>query len=103
VLLARDGEEAVSIFSVEHSTIAMVVLDVIMPRRGGPEVHATIAALSPDIPVMFVTGYSKETAVLTEMMDRGIVVLQKPYSPWALCRLVRKTLDRVAIHSSTRV
>jgi two-component system, cell cycle sensor histidine kinase and response regulator CckA len=96
VLLAHDGEEALSIFSAQRDSIALVLLDVIMPRRNGLETYAAIAALKPGIPVVFVTGYSKETVVLAEMIERGITVLHKPYSPGALSRQVRDTLDRAA-------
>ena len=100
VLLARDGEEAVAIFSAHRDSIALVLLDVIMPRRSGPETYEAITALKPGIPVIFATGYSNETAALTEMVERGIIVLQKPYSPRVLCRRVREALDYAAAGSS---
>jgi len=96
VLLARDGEEAVAIFSAHHDSIALVLLDVIMPHRSGPETYEAITALKPGIPVIFATGYSNEMAALTEMVERGIIVLQKPYSPRVLCRRVREALDYAA-------
>ncbi|MBZ5697822.1 MAG: response regulator [Acidobacteriia bacterium] len=96
VLLARDGEEAVAIFSAHRDSIALVLLDVIMPRRSGPETYEAITALKPGIPVIFATGYSNETAALTEMVERGIIVLQKPYSPRVLWRRVREALDYAA-------
>jgi two-component system, cell cycle sensor histidine kinase and response regulator CckA len=100
ILIAHDGEEAVGIFSAHRDSIALVLLDVIMPRRSGPETYEAIQAMKPGVPVVFATGYSNETAVLTEMVDRGITVLQKPYSPGVLCRRVREALDRAATCSS---
>jgi two-component system cell cycle sensor histidine kinase/response regulator CckA len=96
ILLARDGEEAIEIFSAHRESIALVLLDVIMPRRSGPETYEAIKALKPGIPAIFATGYSDETAALTEMVERGIIVLQKPYSPRILCRRVREALDQTA-------
>ena len=96
VLLAHDGEEAIEIFSTHRDSIALVLLDVIMPRRSGPEAYKAITALKPGVPVIFATGYSNETAALTEMVERGIIVLQKPYSPRVLCRRVREVLDYAA-------
>jgi two-component system cell cycle sensor histidine kinase/response regulator CckA len=100
ILLAHDGEEAVAMFSAHGDSIALVLLDVIMPRRSGPETYEAIQAMKPGIPVVFATGYSNETAALTEMVERGIAVLQKPYSPSLLCRRVREALDRAAKCSS---
>lgn len=100
VLIAHDGEEAVKIFSAHHESVALVLLDVIMPRRSGPEAYKAIQAIRPGIPVVFATGYSNETAALTEMVERGITVLRKPYSPGVLCRRVREALDSTAGRSS---
>lgn len=96
VLLAHDGEEAVEVFAAHRDRISLVLLDVIMPRRSGPEVFAAIKALSPGMPVVFATGYSNETAVLADLVEHGVPVLRKPYSPSALCRRVREVLDTPA-------
>jgi two-component system cell cycle sensor histidine kinase/response regulator CckA len=93
VLVAHDGEEAVEIFTAHRDRISLVLLDVIMPRRSGPEVYAAIKALNPGVSVVFAIGYSNETAVLADLAERGVVVLRKPYSPSALCRRVREVLD----------
>jgi two-component system, cell cycle sensor histidine kinase and response regulator CckA len=93
ILVAHDGQEAVEIFAAQHARISLVLLDVIMPRRSGPEVFAVIKKLSPGVPVVFATGYSNETAVLADLVARGVTVLRKPYSPSTLCRRVREVLD----------
>jgi two-component system cell cycle sensor histidine kinase/response regulator CckA len=96
VLVARDGEEAVEMFTAHRDQTSLVLLDVIMPRRSGPEVFAAIKALKPGVSVVFATGYSNDTAVLAELAERGVPVLKKPYSPSALCRRVREVLDAAA-------
>jgi CheY-like chemotaxis protein len=100
VLLAHDGEEAVEVFTAHRDRISLVLLDVIMPRRNGPEVFAAIKALNPGISVVFATGYSNETATLADLVERGVGVLRKPYSPSVLCRHVREVLDAAAGTSS---
>jgi two-component system cell cycle sensor histidine kinase/response regulator CckA len=99
VLLAHDGDDAVEVFRAHQDRIALVLLDVIMPRRSGPEVFAAIKALNPGVSVVFATGYSNETATLAELVGRGVAVLRKPYSPSLLCRRVRETLDAAATTS----
>jgi two-component system, cell cycle sensor histidine kinase and response regulator CckA len=100
ILIAHDGEEAVGMFSAHRDSIALVLLDVIMPRRSGPETYDAIQALKPGVPIVFATGYSNETAALTEMVERGVAVLRKPYSPGVLCRRVREALDCAAARAS---
>ena len=103
ILLAHDGEEAVETFIAHRDRISLVVLDVIMPRRSGPEVFAVIKALNPNVSVLFATGYSNETAALADLVAQGVAVLRKPYSPSLLCRRVREVLDAVPAPSSLQV
>jgi len=95
VMFACDGEEAVALFSAHRHEISLVLLDVIMPRCSGPMAYAAIKELKPDVAVIFVTGYSNEMAALAEIVESGVPVLRKPYSPGALCRCVREALDLV--------
>jgi CheY-like chemotaxis protein len=96
ILVARDGEEAVAIFAAHRDSIALVLLDIIMPRRSGPEAFASIEAMKAGVSVIFATGYADETIALSEIVARGIAVLKKPYSPRTLCRQVRASLDQAA-------
>jgi two-component system cell cycle sensor histidine kinase/response regulator CckA len=96
VLLAHDGEEAIEIYAAHRDRIALVILDVIMPRRGGPEVFAAIKALNSNVSVVFATGYSNEPAIMADLVARGVAILRKPYSPSLLCRRVREVLDAAA-------
>jgi len=95
-MVAHDGEEAVQLFATHRDNISLVLLDVIMPRLNGPEVFAAIKAQKPGVAVVFATGYSNETGVLADLVERGVAVLRKPYSPSALCRRVREVLDAAA-------
>ncbi len=96
VVVVHDGEEAVQVFAAHRDEISLVLLDVIMPRRSGPEVYSAIKALKPNVAVVFATGYSNETATLADLVQRGITVLRKPYSPALLSRRVREVLDAAA-------
>ena len=102
VLLAHDGEEAIQIFTANQDTISLVLLDVIMPRHSGPEVFAAIKKIKPQVSVIFATGYSNETAVLADLVEHGVAILRKPYSPTGLCRRVREVLDAAPAIASLR-
>jgi two-component system cell cycle sensor histidine kinase/response regulator CckA len=93
ILLAHDGEAAIEVFDANRDRISLVVLDVIMPKRSGPEVYAAIRAIKSDVSVVFATGYSNESEKLAEIAGSGVAILQKPYSPAMLCRRIREVLD----------
>jgi CheY-like chemotaxis protein len=90
VLSAGDGEEALRL--VEQERPALAVLDVVMPKLGGAAVAARLTERFPNLPVIFTSGYSQETANLPDG-TRKTIYLQKPYSPTALSKLVRNILD----------
>jgi two-component system, cell cycle sensor histidine kinase and response regulator CckA len=93
ILLARDGQEAIEAFTRHCDSVSLVILDVIMPKRSGPQVLQAVKALNPSVSVLFATGYTNEAAGLSELVERGASLLRKPYSPALLCRKVREVLD----------
>jgi len=98
VLLARDGEEALRLFHEHRERIEMVLLDVALPKISGPDLYTRIQAVRPDLPVVFITGYSTEAKMLSSLVENGASVLQKPYSPDELGQKVRRTLDCARAH-----
>jgi len=98
VVLAADGEQAVQEFHVFRDQIQLALLDVMLPKLSGPEVFARIRQMRPDLPAIFVTGYSPDTVPIQNVKKDGWPVLQKPYTSRVLGRAVRETLDqRVAV------
>src|SRR6266446_3662063 len=97
VLSADDGQEALKLCS--HETPALAILDVIMPKLGGPGTAASLLKMFPDLPILFTSGYSADTSELAAE-GANARYLQKPYSPTALGRLVRETLDQAESRTS---
>ena len=83
VLEASDGVEGKRIFADRHGDIDVVVTDVVMPIVGGVEMVATLRAVRPDLPVVFVSGYTAEEQDLP--LDDGTAFLTKPYTIDSLC------------------
>jgi PAS domain S-box-containing protein len=94
VLAAANGHEACHTVS-EHKgpPIRLVVSDVIMPRMGGKEMAESLKASSPDLKVLFTSGYTDDVLARDGVRDSGVGFLPKPYTPAALARKVRELLD----------
>ncbi|MCI0722906.1 MAG: ATP-binding protein [Acidobacteria bacterium] len=93
VVVAADGEEAVKEFVARCDQIALVLLDVVMPKLTGPEAYRRICSVRPGVPVLFATGYSTESDLLRGVADRDYPIIQKPYTIDALARRVREFID----------
>lgn len=94
VIIARDGREAVQQFEAHRNDIALVLLDVVMPRMPGPDAYAQINESKPGIPAIFTSGHTEHTAWLEPLLAKGAFLLPKPYGPKVLARKVRELLDQ---------
>ena len=92
VIEAADGEEAVDVFFGEKG-IALVILDVMMPKMDGWQVLREIRRFS-DVPVIMLTARSDERDELTGF-DLGVdEYITKPFSPKILVARVDAVLRR---------
>ena len=93
VLEAADGEEALDIF-FEQKDIAMILLDVMMPKMDGWEVLKTIRRYSK-VPIIMLTARGEERDEL-QGFDLGVdEYIAKPFSPKILVARVEAILRRV--------
>jgi DNA-binding response OmpR family regulator len=92
VLEALDGETALRIAQSHQGPIALLLVDVLMPKLSGPEVAQRLRADRPDMKVLFMSGLSTEVAVVHGVTS-GDPFLVKPFSPDTLARKVREILE----------
>ena len=78
VLSACDGEEALKL--VARETPALAILDVVMPKLGGPAVASKLSTLFGGLHILFTSGYSQDWESISPELA-GTHYLQKPYSP----------------------
>lgn len=94
VLEACDGEEAAEYCEVSPpGSIDLLLTDVVMPRLNGPDLAERVARTHPNVKVLYVSGYTDDMIVDHGVVEKGIVLLQKPFSPEILAQKVRDVLD----------
>jgi two-component system cell cycle sensor histidine kinase/response regulator CckA len=92
VLETANAREALPIGEHYDGPIDLLVTDVVMPETSGPEVAKRLAAIRPDMRVLYVTGYA-ETALLQHGLEVGrSALLIKPFTPSALAEAVHALL-----------
>jgi signal transduction histidine kinase len=94
VLEAESGEAALRICeSINGTRIDLLLTDVVMPGMSGNDMSKILLAKQPDMPVLYMSGYTDDAIVQHGVLEPGINFLQKPFSPGALAVKVREVLD----------
>ncbi len=93
VLTAHDGVEATALFDGHRDIIKLALLDIVMPHQGGRETRNHIHAVSPELPVLFCSGYAGDSIHTSFILDEEFELLPKPYSRAALLTRVRSLID----------
>ena len=87
---AADGPSALAI--VHEEELTLVILDYVMPGMDGAEVARAIAAVAPDLPIVFSTGHAALRA-LRAVAGEDVEVLEKPFTLDELDTLLRERLS----------
>ena len=86
VYAAPDADTARDVWT-EYGPFDLLLTDVIMPGKCGPELALELQALQPGLPVVFMSG-----ALGDARLPEGAVLLEKPFSLAGLVQLVRRQL-----------
>lgn len=92
VLAAEDGHVGVELLRAHGEAIAVVLLDLTMPRMSGLETHKALVGLRPGLPVLLCSGYSEEEA-LANFANLGLAgFVQKPFRTKELLAAIERAL-----------
>jgi signal transduction histidine kinase len=75
-----------------HTDIDLLLTDVVLPDRNGRELYESLAAKTPGLRALFMSGYT-EDEVLRQGLPSGVPLVRKPMRPDDLLRTIRKALD----------
>jgi len=94
VLAAERPDKAVEIASQHQGPIHLLLTDVIMPGMNGRALAEKMAAIRPEIRVVYMSGYTGFTH--PGLVDSNVILLAKPFTREALLHKVREGLAPVA-------
>jgi PAS domain S-box-containing protein len=93
VITAGDGLDVVNKFGENREKIALVILDVMMPKMNGKEAYDEIRKIRPDMKAIFVSGYTADIINSRGMLDESLEYIAKPLKFTKLLQKVREVLD----------
>jgi PAS domain S-box-containing protein len=89
-----NGAAAIPILERKELRIDLLLTDVVMPGKNGRELGRHAQSIRPGLPVLYMTGYSRNAVVHHGRLDEGVDLLQKPIGQQVLGARVRDMLDR---------
>jgi signal transduction histidine kinase/CheY-like chemotaxis protein len=93
-LTAKDGIEAIRMYTEHMNEIALLFTDLGLPRMDGATAFRTLKEINPNIKAIFASGFLdlKSRAELSGAQPNAFV--EKPYDPNDVLRTIREVLDR---------
>ncbi len=89
---AEDAMQALELLRGD-GRIDLMLTDVMMPGLNGAELAEAAGRLCPDMPVLFISGYSEDALTSEGRLPDGVLLLTKPYPKAELARRVRQALS----------
>jgi two-component system cell cycle sensor histidine kinase/response regulator CckA len=96
ILAAATGAEALRVAADHAGAIDLLLTDVVLPGMNGREVAERLAALRPEMRILFVSGYAEDDALRRDAAAGTAPVRTKPYTPADLEAWVAEALESPA-------
>ncbi|CAN5586550.1 hypothetical protein BH20VER1_BH20VER1_22360 [soil metagenome] len=94
VIPARDGLEAVELFTMHRDEIGLVVCDLGLPKLGGRDAFLRMKEVKPSVRAIVASGYL-EPSVRSEILKAGVIdTIQKPYDFDELIAKIRSIIGK---------
>ncbi len=94
---ADSGAAALQICQELEGKVDLVLTDLVMSGMGGHELASDLAERHPGIQVLFMSGYTEDSAARREILMKGSAFLQKPFSVADLSTSVHHALAKKAV------
>ncbi len=88
VVEAVDGLDAQERFLKAPQSFFMAILDLVMPRQDGYATFQALRRARPDLPVVFISGYSREEVPMPAEVQGHSGFLQKPFQMTQLAEVI---------------
>ena len=98
VKAAGSAERAEALLDTTGYHPDMLVTDIVLPGgANGRQVADRMCDRFPGLPVLFMSGYTRDAVVHDGRLDEGIAFLEKPFTPDGLLKRVREVLEAAKV------
>jgi CheY-like chemotaxis protein len=94
VISGRTARDCLSIAAERTRNIDLLLSDVVMPDMNGRELYERVRSYCPGVRVVFMSGYPDEVIADRGVLQKGIRLIQKPFTLEQLAEKVGKALNQ---------
>ena len=94
VFEAENGEQALKMVAGLHGTVDLLLTDVVMPGMSGAELAEKLLKIMPELPVLYMSGYTENAIIQRGVLLEEINFIQKPLTSSQLVREVFTVLKQ---------
>jgi hypothetical protein len=84
---------AIGLLADKSLRVDLLVSDVVMPDMSGPELYEQLVVATPDLKVVYISGYPINPAMRGGTPGDEVLYLQKPFTAEALLERVLQALQ----------
>jgi signal transduction histidine kinase/ActR/RegA family two-component response regulator len=92
VIAANSPLEAIAMAQRHPEPIDLLITDVIMPELNGRDLADRLNEFLPGLKVLFMSGYTSDVIVSRGVLDKDVVLLQKPFTKNDFTTKIREVL-----------
>jgi two-component system, cell cycle sensor histidine kinase and response regulator CckA len=95
-ITADSGEHALTLVKKLKDPLELLITDVVQPGMSGPMLADKLAAIQPDLKVLYISGYDNTHVVQKYVVEKGHALLPKPFTVDELRKKVDEMLQPAA-------
>lgn len=102
IITARDGIEAIHVYTQHKESVALVLTDLGLPKLDGQGVVAKLANINPHVKIIVASGFL-DPDVQSELLEAGVEdFVHKPYILAEMLTKVREVIDRSTVNEAQK-
>ena len=96
VICADTGQEGLNVLQSGEHKIDVILVDQLMPGMNGMEVLTQIRAITPNLPVILMTGSATEADAREIKQQGAFDCLAKPFTPEQLRNVILNATEKIS-------
>jgi len=97
IVQAGDASQALAVLAVTPR-VDLLFTDIVMPDMNGRQLADRARETSPDLTVLYTTGFTKKAVVRNGVLDPGVALISKPFTIDQLVIKVRLVLNGAGVN-----